>query len=331
MLYAADPENGRVVAIRGAKIAASIDVEKGFTQFRFAPGGRYAFLPNPGANIVQVIDTASNRIVQTADIPDGPDQVTFTDTIAYVRRRGSETVMMIPLQRIGVSDAIGVADFTGGQHPLGAGRFPSIADSIVEAPVGPAVLVANPKDRSIYYYKEGMAAPMGGFKNGSREPRAVLVLDRSLREQAKGVYATSAVVSEPGKYNVVFFLDAPRVVTCFPVEVAERPETAAKRVSAAYVEPLAQIASAHAGVPAQIRFRVADAATRLTRDAGEVEVVVMEAPGIWQRRMNAMPSQDGTYAIQVTPPSAGTYYVWIASAAAGLPINNSHFIRFEVD
>jgi hypothetical protein len=37
------------------------------------------------------------------------------------------------------------------------------------------------------------------------------------------------------------------------------------------------------------------------------------------------------YSIQVTPPSAGTYYVWIASAAAGLPINNSHFIRFEVD
>jgi hypothetical protein len=68
MLYAADPESGRVVAIRGAKIAASIDAEKGFTQIRFAPGGRYAFLPNPGANIVQVIDTASNRIVQAADM-----------------------------------------------------------------------------------------------------------------------------------------------------------------------------------------------------------------------------------------------------------------------
>lgn len=331
MLYAADPESGRVVAIRGTKVAASIDVEKGFSQLRFTPDGRYAFLPTPGANIVQVIDTASNRIVQIADIPDGPDQVTFTETLAYVRRRGSETVMMIPLQRIGAADSIGVADFTGGQHPLGAGRFPSLADSIVEAPVGPAVLVANPKDRSIYYYKEGMAAPMGGFKNGSREPRAVLVVDRSLRERSKGLYATTAVVNDPGKYNVVFFLDAPRVVTCFPVEVTERAENAAKRANAAYVEPLVQVTSAQAGTPAQVSFRIADAATRRTREAGAVEVVVMQAPGIWQRRMTAEPSSDGHYAIQITPPSAGTYFVYVASAAAGLPINNSHFMRFEVN
>ncbi|PYQ28029.1 MAG: hypothetical protein DMF56_17970 [Acidobacteria bacterium] len=329
MLYAADPDSGRVVAIRRGKIAATINATSGFTQLRFS--GRFGFLPNPKNNIVEIIDAASNRIVQTADVPDAPDQVTFTSTLAYIRRRGSDSVMMIPLQNVGVSDAIGVADFTGGQHALGAGKFGALADSIVEAPDGPAVLVANPADRSIYYYKEGMAAPMGGFNNGSREPRAVLVVDRSLREKSNGVYATSAVVEDAGKYDVVFFLDSPRVVSCFPLEVAERPETTAKREHAVIVESLAPVVAARAGAPAQLRFRITDVSTHQTRAAGEVEIVVMEAPGVWQRRTTAMPSQDGTYAIEITPPSAGTYYAWIASAAAGLPINNPYFIRFEVD
>jgi YVTN family beta-propeller protein len=329
MLYLADPDTGRIVAIRRGKVAATINATPGFTQLRFA--GRFGFLPNPKANIVQIIDAASNRIVQTADVPDAPDQVTFTSTLAYIRRRDSDSVMMIPLQNVGASDAIGVADFTGGQHALGAGKFTSLADSIVEAPDGPAVLVANPADRSIYYYKEGMAAPMGGFNNGSREPRAVLVVDRSLREKSNGVYATSAVVDDAGKYDVVFFLDSPRVVSCFPLDVAERPETTAKREHAVIVESLAPVAAARVGAPAQIRFRITDASTHQTRAAGEVEIVVMEAPGIWQRRTTATPSQDGSYEIEVTPPSAGTYYVWIASAAAGLPINNQQYIRFEVN
>src|SRR5947209_6020597 len=188
--------------------------------------------------------------------------------------------MMCPPQRIGQSGAIGVADFTGGQHALGAGKYASMADSIVEAPDGPAVLVANPADRSIYYYTEGMAAPMGSFSNGSREPRAVLVIDRSLRERPGGVYATSAMVEEAGKYDVVFFLDSPRVVSCFPIEVAERPETAAKRMRAVVVEAIDDVVSVRAGAATHIRFRIADAATHQTRPAGEVEVVVMEAPGI---------------------------------------------------
>ena len=44
----------------------------------------------------------------------------------------------------------------------------SLADVIVPAPEGDSVLVANPADRVIYYYSEGMAAPMGSFQNYRR-------------------------------------------------------------------------------------------------------------------------------------------------------------------
>src|SRR5947209_3406168 len=192
--------------------------------------------------------------------------------------------MMCPPQRIGQSGAIGVADFTGGQHALGAGKYASMADSIVEAPDGPAVLVANPADRAIYYYKEGMAAPMGGFNNYSREPRAVLVVDRSLREHPGGVYSTTTTVGKPGRYDVVFFLDSPRVVSCFALDIAARPETLAKRTSEAKVEPLPFPPHVKAGVPARIQFRLSDAATHRPVTASDVEILAMQAPGVWQRR-----------------------------------------------
>ena len=67
-----------------------------------APGGRLAFIANPEKNIVQILDASIGRIIQTADISSGPDQIAFSETLAYVRRRGSETVFMIPLAQVGM-------------------------------------------------------------------------------------------------------------------------------------------------------------------------------------------------------------------------------------
>jgi len=54
------------------------------------------------------------------------------------------------------------------------GRAPP--NAVVQAPrARTRVLVANPMDKSVYYYKEGMAAPMGNFSNYGRQPRALLV------------------------------------------------------------------------------------------------------------------------------------------------------------
>jgi hypothetical protein len=67
---------------------------------------------------------------------------------------------------------------------------------MVPAPEGNSVLIANPADRVIYYYSEGMAAPMGSFQNYRREPRALMVVDRSLREVTSGVYTTYDEVAQ---------------------------------------------------------------------------------------------------------------------------------------
>jgi len=89
------------------------------------------------------------------------------------------------------------AEFPAGQHPLDQFSLASFADTIVRAPGEDAVLVANPADKAIYYYKEGMAAPMGYFPNYGKEPRAVAVIDRTLRQIETGVYETITRIEKP--------------------------------------------------------------------------------------------------------------------------------------
>lgn len=329
-LYAADGATGQVVAIdpRLRKITATIALHPGLTQMRFVPNGRHALIANPERNVVQVLDAASNRVVQNAAIGDAPFEVTFTPLLAYVRRRDNETVLMIPLEQIGIEGKpIGVADFPGGQHGYGEGSRGSLADTIVAGPEGPSVLVANPADKMIYLYKEGMAAPAGGFSNYGRQPRAVLVVDRGLRESQTGRYETTVPVNRPGAYDVVFFLDSPRVVACFALTVAplrNEPEKPRTRITA--IAPPSHLI---AGQPVQLYFSLADPNEKTSRRATDVRALAFEAPGVWQQRRDVAVLPDGTYAFAFTPPEAGMYYVWLESESLGLAHNNSQFLVFE--
>ncbi|HSS52557.1 MAG TPA: cytochrome D1 domain-containing protein, partial [Thermoanaerobaculia bacterium] len=244
-VYVTTAGDGAIVAVdaKSPKPVARIASTPGLGQIRFAPGGRLAFVVHPKENTVLIVDAASNRIVQTADVEKEPDQVAFSDELAYIRHRGSETVLMIPLKTVGEpgKPVAVVVDFPGGQHPPGRMPRPTPAAGIVQAPGSSAVLVANPEDQVIYFYKEGMAAPMGHFNNYGKQPRATLVVDRSLREVKPGVYETTARMAAAGDYELALFVDSPKLVQCFPVKVAADPALAAARKPALGVEPAGDV------------------------------------------------------------------------------------------
>ncbi len=244
-VYVVHQADGTIVAVdvKRHEVIARMQAEPGLGQIKFAPGGgwRLGFVVNPEQDLVHILDVSVNRIIQTGAVEDGPDQLAFSDQLAYVRRRNSETVLMIPLDQVGSEgQSVPVVDFPGGRIPFGRVSRPSPADGIVQAPGATAVLVANPADRAIYFYKEGMAAPMGHFQNDGREPRAVLVVDRSLQERAPGTYETIATLRRPGLYDVAFFLDSPRTIHCFEVRVAPNPARQAERATLrpVVIEPL---------------------------------------------------------------------------------------------
>ena len=129
---------------------------------------------------------------------------------------------MITLANAGSpAERVSVADFPGGQRPFGAsGIAPVSADGIVQVPGDNAVLVTNPADGQIYYYREGMAAPSGNLPGYSHTPRAALVIDHSLREVKPGIFSTIATMPAAGLYDVALFVDSPRAVACFQVIVS---------------------------------------------------------------------------------------------------------------
>ena len=223
--YVISERDGAVFALdaKQSKPRATIQSVIGTTRIRFAPGGRLGFIVNPGKNSVYILDTVVNKVVQTAVVESKPFEVTFSESLAYVRHLESETVLMIPLGVAGTPGAqVTVADFPGGQRGFGAtGVAPIAADGIVGTPGGDAVLVTNPSDKQIYFYKQGMAAPMGSLSAYSHVPRATLVIDRTLRETKPGHYETVAKMPKPGLYDVAVFVDSPRIVTCFQVKVEE--------------------------------------------------------------------------------------------------------------
>jgi len=319
--YVANEGDGTIVAIdaKEHRVLARMEAAPGLGQIKFAPGGRFGFALNPGNDHVYIIDASSNRIVQQGKLEKEPDQISFTNKQAHVRHRRSDSVLMIALDSLGQEGApLSVADFTGGRHAPGAMSRPTPADGIVQASGESGVLVANPGDKSIYFYMEGMAAPMGNFSNYGHEPRAVLVVERNLREKSPGIYETTTKLPAAGLYDIAFLFDRPRIVGCFDLPVAPDPTQAQLRPPALKVEP--RIArSAKAGEPLHLSFRLTFADTGKPDTEAKDVMILMVAPGLWQRREVAQPTSDGVYSVDFVVPKPGLYTVFLASPSQGLP------------
>ncbi len=324
--------DGSITAIepRAGKSVATVKTDAGVERIRFAPGGRYGFVLNPSKDLLHILDVASNRVVQTGELEGGPFEATFTDTIAYIRRRASELVLMVPLANIGQEGSqLSVAEFPGGDETFGKRARTTIANGIVAAPGANAVLVANPADQHVYFYKEGMAAPSGYFKNYGHDPQAVLVLDRSLGERAPGVFSTTATMPPAGIYDVAVFVDSPRLISCFTVRVAENPAIP-KPLPSLRVEHLTRRDGITTGKPAQIEVRLTDPATGKPAAAlDDAGVLIVQAGGTWSDRQRLTPIGDGRYAAAFIPPLSGIYYVYVECRSAGLRASNPQFLVLQ--
>ncbi len=336
-VYVADQLSGKITVIDALKhrVLTSTMAEPGISSVRFEPAGRFALVVNPEKDTVAIADSAVHRVVQTADVNDQPNQLSFTTELAYVRHAGSENVLMIPLRAIGKEgQPVPVVEFPGGQRPFGEVSRPALAAGIVPSAEPHTVLVANPADRMIYFYKEGMAAPMGSFKNYRREPRAALVVDRSLRELAPGQYRTTVRLGRVGTYDLALLIDSPKVVGCFRFEVVANPELEAKRLASlgAKVEWVEPPVAARVGESFKVRFRLLDPLSgELRGGKPDVRVQAFLVPGTWATRLGATSGEDGIYEVELVAPEPGAYVVQVEAPSLKLKIQASPALRLMVD
>jgi YVTN family beta-propeller protein len=330
-VYVSDEAGGQIAVVdaRSPKVLTRIAAKTGVRAVRFAPDGRYGFVANPSANAVHVFDAATNRLLHTVEVGKHPDQITFTKEYAYVHSSGSADVTMIRLSTIG--EEPNLVTFPGGQVAPDQGRtLASVADSVVPSPEGASVLVANVADGQIYYYSEGMAVPMGSFQNYKRDPRAVLIADRSLREARTGTYETVVRLPKQGQYDVAFLLDSPRVTNCFAAEAAFNPAVKHEREIPLRVEYLDREKPLRVGGDYKLRFRLIDAATGKPKDGlTDVNVLMYLAPGLWQKRAFAQGVGGGVYELKINVPQSGKYVFYVESRSQGVEFRQLQNLMLE--
>ncbi|HYP29745.1 MAG TPA: YncE family protein [Blastocatellia bacterium] len=332
-VYVANEGDGTVSVVDGGRhdVLARMTLGPGLNTIRFAPGGRMGFVTNPKKGVVYVFDSATNRMLQAAEIGHEPTQLSFTEGFAYVRSVGTEYVTMIELTGLNKDGSVNISTFPAGQRGAGRAFGLSTASAIVPAPEGNAVLVANPADKTIYYYTQGMAAPMGNFQNYRREPRAVLVSDRSLRETSPGVYSVNIKPTNAGTYDVPFLLDSPRVYHCFEMTVKPDPALAKRQPRPAFkVEPLLKEAKIKPGEVTRLQFKLSDPQTKEPKaDVKDVGVLTLLASGTWNKRQWARPIGDGVYEVEFTAPEAGVYYVFWECPSLNMKYNQTRHIILD--
>ena len=332
-IYVASERDGSVSVIdeQGQKVIAKMQTKAGARSIRFAPGGRYGFVLNTKESTVNIFDAASNRMLHEVKVGKAPDQVIFSDTFAFVRSLDTETVAMLRLATIG--QEVDITDFPGGQGAPRKGSQPVHADSIVLAPEGNAVILANPVDQAMYYYTEGMAAPMGNFQNYRREPLAVLVIDRSLREIKPGVYSTTIKLPASGRYDVAFLNDSPRVSHCFDLSADANPSLKEEKPVALRLEHQLKDMTMPVGKDFTFRFKLTDTATGNPKaDLKDVRVLTFMSESGWQRRDFATSVGNGMYEIKINVPQSGVYMVFIESASMGVRYKDlPHLMLHAVD
>ena len=301
--------------------ASTISTQPGVVALRFEPTGRFAVSVNQLDSTISVIDSATNAAIGSTTVVKDPDQVTFTQRYAYVRGIESEKFSLIDLADLRKGKPAPV-EIQAGQHaPSTVPDQLGIADMIVPSPEGNAVLVANAPDQTLYFYQEGMMAPMGTFSNYKRMPRGVLVLDRSLKEVAPGVYRAPVTFTKAGRYDVPLLIDRPRTMHCFQAVVGE--STTGVSTAAAPKPPLVRTDFGTEPIPAKfptaLTFTLIDAQTKQPISGlRDVQVLVFEPPGSWQQRHHAREVEAGRYTVMQSFPRPGEYRVMVQTLSRHL-------------
>ena len=313
--YVADADGAvAVVAREPWRVVRTIETGPGLVAFRLDPTGRWGFAARAEADRVDVIDVSRNAVVHRLDVGRLPHQLAFSDTYGYVRHLGSAEITLVPLPQLSGKGRPGLQTVNFGSRPPGEYPYPSYADAISPTGEYGAMVATNPADRMVYYYLEGMIAPMGSFSAYGRVPRAVGVVDRSLRETDAGLYQATFKVPDSGEYSVALLLDSPWVDNCFTFTAERDPEKAQVTPDDPLrIEYLTEARVTAAGRPFELQFALSRAGSAEPMTGiDDVFVLTTRPPGNWQRRQVARPLGDGRYSVSVPADKEGVYYVTVA-------------------
>ena len=327
-LYVADGETGMVTVVDPDKleIRARIEAKPGLGPMRFSGDGRWGMVVNPVDHNVYVIDASTDRLAHTIQVGTQPYQVTFTRGYGYIRSLGTAQVGLIPLSELDEPTVPPVTYIPAGQSPPGAAAQISIADSIVPSVKEAASYIVNQAEGTVHYYMEGMAAPMGAFRNYGHQARAIEIVDRSLGEREPGVYTSQVKIPVEGTYDIAFMMDTPRFLHCFSTKVEPNPEftTSMAKIAVDFQVPDRRVP---VGDSAAVKFKLTDPRNgEPVADIPDMTVLYYRSDGRGRTVAPAKALGDGLYEAAVNIDSTATYYVFVGSKSSEISYTDLPFL-----
>jgi len=328
-IYVTDGEDGTISVIDpdSLEIRGHIEAQPGIGPLRFTQDGRWGMVVNAIEDKVFVIDAAVNSLAHTIDVGKQPYQVNFTTSFAYIRSLGTQDVGLIPLSELDGFDTPPVTYIPAGQRPPGAVADISIADSIVPSvKQAAAAYIVNQAEGTVSYYMEGMAAPMGSFRNYGHETRAIEIVDRSLSEREPGVYRGRVKIPVEGLYDVAFMMDTPQFLHCFAANVEPDPEQHESDTALA-VDYQIKDRRITVGNSMKINFILTDLANgRPAADMSDVSILYYRSDGRGRRVEPAQSLGNGLYEATVRVDTPATYYVFVGAPSRNLNYSDLPFL-----
>ncbi len=304
---------------RGAQIDRVV-VERGLGPAKLTPDGRHLLIVNPSQHRLEVVDTGTAKLVKQITISGRPYDIMFTELYAYVRTLDIEQVAIFPLARLPVTD---LQYLPVGSSAVSAMPELPIASTMANTFERNGAFFVSPSERTLYHYMEGMNAPDSSVRAYGHTPMAVRIVQRGLREVARGRYATSFRFPSSGPLVLALAAEAPRIRECIGLQVGvtERDRPPGLRIT--WVGDA--LTSIDVGQPVELRFRVADVdggpVDKATATAALLARVVPGGGGHAERWPVEPIGTDGEYRVRGTLPAAGGYYVHVESRSPEIEID----------
>ncbi len=319
--YIADGTTGEIIAMEpdGRRERARISLEPGLGPIRVAPGGRHLLAVNPAEDAVFVIDTANNQLVHRLEITGQPFQVAFSRSFAFVRALQSSQVSMIRLADLGGGDQVTINRFAAGDRPPADAPLLLPSDLFAPAVTEAATMVVSPGDANVYYYMEGMNAPMGSFGGYGHRPMSAMVADRTIKEVAPGEYASVVKIPASGDFQLIMTMDSPQMIECYGFSAVDNPQLVRDEAPLRIAYETRSGMTAPAGEPVRVRFSLSDTGRGSAPYTGDdVTALIFRSPGQDRQERQADRISDGVFEVSFLPSEPGAYYIYPAVASYGL-------------
>ncbi|MHA6644090.1 hypothetical protein [Mesorhizobium sp. A623] len=289
-----------------------LTIPLGFAANRLAvsPDRRIALAFTPGLPALSIIDVATARVVQTAELRDATiAEVAFTDRAAFIATREGAYLAVLDLKSVKAGLAATLRPVPLGGKGGGSKGERRLLVSMLPAP---QALVVDRDNHTGWIVPElaavGNMPPMESTNLRGGTPLQVHVVDRSFREISAGRFETVTRIGAGGRYELVLTTGVFGLTVCMQFEVDGPGGPSPMKLYRLAVDETGDTPTYRSGRAEDITVVLSGEDDR-NLDVDVVRLLVPSLTSSWSTEVVARRGADGRLRATVTFPHPGTYAI----------------------